>query len=318
MSIWKSKKSNTNKLVCLMPTYNKEATLEKSIESVIMQKTDFDYKLIILDDCSSDRSNEIAQKYKEKHPQQIEIVRNAVNLGLLKSIMNGYSLLKGAEYFCVLDADDWYTDDRKFSKAIKFLDAHKSYAIYMTNICIKKGNEETLLYNGKKKRLDFNFSDRVKDKAIMVQTSGVVYRNLYFKSGYNEKFEKILTSKFPESYRADGFRFEWYLQGGKAHFQNEITACYNYDMNGIWSSKTLFEQYLLNSKIMYSCAEFFPNKSSFYLNKARELFILAMKNEKDVDEKIFIKNREVVNELFCLLYEKQNKRNFHKLFRLFK
>ena len=45
------------KLICLMPTYNKEETLAKAIESVLMQKADFDYKLIILDDCSSDNSN---------------------------------------------------------------------------------------------------------------------------------------------------------------------------------------------------------------------------------------------------------------------
>ena len=68
------------KLICLMPTHNKQDTLGKAIESVMMQKSDFDYKLFILDDCSTDNSNKIAQMYKEKYPGKIEIFRNEKNL----------------------------------------------------------------------------------------------------------------------------------------------------------------------------------------------------------------------------------------------
>ena len=68
------------KLICLLPTYNKEKTLARAIESVVCQKADFSYKLIILDDCSSDNSYNIAKKYQEKYPEKIELVRNKTNL----------------------------------------------------------------------------------------------------------------------------------------------------------------------------------------------------------------------------------------------
>lgn len=290
------------KLICLMPTYNKEETLANAIESVIMQKTDFDYKLIILDDCSTDNSNRIANEYREKYPDKIEIVRNETNLKLLHSIINGYKLLKGADYFCVLDADDWYTYDKKFADAVKFLDGHPNYTMYTTNIILKKGEEETPYYQGDKKAFDFGLRERKTDNAIFIQTSGVVYRNIYFKEGKNEKFDEILSYKFPQSFRADGFRFEWYLHGGKAHFVNHLESVYNYDLNGIWSEMAECEQSLYNAKLMYSCAEFFPEDKEFYYSQCKQMFKNAMVKMQHADRESFAKNKELITFLYDYLY----------------
>lgn len=147
------------KLVCLMPTYNKQDTLPKAIESVMIQKADFAYKLVILDDCSNDNSPLLAQQYKEKYPDKIEIVRNATNLKLLKTITNGYSLLKGVDYFCVLDADDWYIYDKKFADAVAFLDANKDYSVYMANLIVLKNGIQTAWCERKESVYDFDWND---------------------------------------------------------------------------------------------------------------------------------------------------------------
>ncbi|MBQ8436530.1 MAG: glycosyltransferase family 2 protein [Alphaproteobacteria bacterium] len=291
------------KLICLMPTYNKEFTLAQAIDSVMMQKCNFEYKLIILDDCSTDKSTQIAKDYQNKYPHKIDILRNTHNLGLLRSITNGYKLLKDAEYFCVLDADDWYTDANKFADAVTFLDKHKNYSMYMSNIILKQDDKEEKYYNGKYKKLDFDFSDRIAGKAIFMQTSGVIYRNLYFKHSNNTKFAQIFNLKYPESYRADGFRFEWYLQGGKAHFENKITAVYNYDTNGIWSGMSEAEQLLHNAKMMYSCAEFFTHVRSYYLYEARQAYTSALQKIKDNSDIIFIKNKDLILDLSLLLIQ---------------
>ena len=286
-----------------MPTYNKEETLAKAIESVVMQETDFDYKLIILDDCSTDNSNKIANEYKQKYPDKIEIVRNETNLRLLHSIMNGYKLLKGADYFCVLDADDWYTYNKKFADAVNFLDKHKDFSMYITNVTLKEDNKESLCYSGSEKFLEFSFKDRKCGKCIFMQTSGVIYRNLYFKTGHNEDFEKILGYKFPQSFRADGFRFEWYLQGGKAHFYNHSESVYNYDKNGIWSSMSKAEQYLNNAKSMYSYIEFFPKEKLFYYSLCKNYYESAIINMKNESSEIFSKNKDVIIFLYEYLYK---------------
>ncbi len=289
------------KLICLMPTFNKEETLAKAIESVVGQKTDFDYKLIILDDCSTDNSNKIANEYKEKCPEKIEIIRNKTNLKLLKTIMNGYNQLKEADYFCVLDADDYYTYDKKFQEAVDFLDKNKNYSMYMTNVLVKKSIEEQLFQNVKKEIIDFDFNDRKKGKTYFVQTSGVIYRNLYFKEGKNKEFEKVLKLTFPECYRADGFRYEWYLKGGRAIFINKVESVYNYDENGIWSKQLPCEQRLFNAKLLLACSEFILEEQDFYIKSAKTIYKEALKEFRIVDEEIFNKNKDLINEIAYLL-----------------
>ena len=292
-----------SKLICLMPTYNKEATLAKAIESVLMQKTDFDFKLIILDDCSTDNSYKIAQEYKEKFPTKIEIVRNKTNLKLLRTIMYGYKLLKGADYFCVLDADDWYISDKKFANAVEFLDSHLDYTIYMTNVLLKTSNGERPLKEDAPSEVSFNFKDRKDGKAFFIQTSGVVYRNIYFKNGQNKDFENILNYDFPESYRADGFRYEWYLYSGKAYFKNSIEAVYNYDENGIWSSMSECEQILHNAKIMYACAQFIKDEEKYYLHQAKKMFKIAILNMKNSNYTPSNETMELIAKLtMCLTF----------------
>ena len=265
-----------SKLICLMPTYNKEKTLAKAIESVMMQKTDYSYKLIILDDCSTDNSNKIAHEYRNKYPNKIEIVRNEENLKLLKTITKGYSLLKGADYFCVLDADDWYIYDKKFDDAIKFLEKNKDFSMYMTNINLMKKDSATLWINTKDEYKDFNIDEYHSGKGFFVQTTGVIYRNIYFKYGMNEKFIQATYGKYGELLRADGFRHEWYLHGGKAHFVNHVESIYNWNEEGIYASLVQGEQNLLNTKLYLAFADFFENKQEYYLNKARNLYNSTM------------------------------------------
>lgn len=218
------------KLVCLMPTYNKQDTLPKAIESVIMQKADFAYKLVILDDCSSDDSHTIAQRYQAKFPDKIEIVRNATNMGLLKSITNGYSLLKGVDYFCVLDADDWYIYDKKFADAAEFLEANRDFVSYFANVVVVENGKETLYYGGDVQVLDYDWSDYKRGKWIATQTSGGIFRNVYFKDGINEAFLQGTKKPYCEAIRADGFRVVWHINAGKAHFVNNKESVYNCDI----------------------------------------------------------------------------------------
>lgn len=130
-----------------------------------------------------------------------------------------------------------------------------------------------------------------------------MFRNVYFKNGNNEKFAQIFNFRFPESYRADGFRFEWYLQAGRAYFENKITAVYNYDMNGIWSSMSMAEQYLHNAKMMYSCAEFISSAKQYYLCEARQLYKKFMNEITSIPDDAFLKNKELIANLSSLLLD---------------
>lgn len=112
-------KAKRKKLVSIiLPVYNGEKYLDISIKSCIEQ-TYRDWELLIIDDGSSDRSAEIAQKY-EKQDSRIHFYRNEENMKLPKTLNRGFSLAKG-EYL-TWTSDDNYYRPMALEKMVEVLD----------------------------------------------------------------------------------------------------------------------------------------------------------------------------------------------------
>lgn len=89
----------------VLPTYNGERYIRESIKSVLMQ-TYQDWELIIIDDHSEDRTNEIIQSYAD-NDKRIKLYTNPYNMRLPASLNIGFSKAKG-EYLT------WTSDDNLF------------------------------------------------------------------------------------------------------------------------------------------------------------------------------------------------------------
>ena len=99
----------------LMATYNGEAFLEEQLDSIIHQSYS-EWHLIVRDDCSSDRTVSILQKYKAMYPEKISVIINENRTGSAKA--NFFKLLHDAqsEYIMFSDQDDvWKIDKLKFT-----------------------------------------------------------------------------------------------------------------------------------------------------------------------------------------------------------
>ncbi|WHP04862.1 MULTISPECIES: glycosyltransferase [Acinetobacter] len=88
----------------ILPNYNHEKYLEERIESILAQ-TFQDFELIIMDDCSTDQSIKVLEKYKY-HPKVSQFIINKTNTGSTFSQWNyGVSLAKG-KYIWIAESDD--------------------------------------------------------------------------------------------------------------------------------------------------------------------------------------------------------------------
>jgi len=98
--------SNKNPLVSvIIPNYNHENYLLKRIDTVLAQ-TYSDFEVILLDDCSTDASKFILQKFKD-HERVAQIVFNEKNSGsTFKQWFKGIDLAKG-EYIWIAESDDF-------------------------------------------------------------------------------------------------------------------------------------------------------------------------------------------------------------------
>lgn len=85
----------------VLPAYNAELYLKEAIDSVLSQ-TFTDFELIILNDGSIDRTEEIILSYNDS---RIVYVKNEKNLGLIGTLNKGINLAKG-KYIARMDADD--------------------------------------------------------------------------------------------------------------------------------------------------------------------------------------------------------------------
>lgn len=104
-----------------MITYNHEPYIRQAIEGVMMQQTDFEFELIIGEDCSQDKTREICFEYQKKYPDKIRVLwwhENVFNLG-----GNGrrvFARCRG-EFIAFCEGDDYWTDPLKLQKQVNLI-----------------------------------------------------------------------------------------------------------------------------------------------------------------------------------------------------
>ncbi|MDR1544414.1 MAG: glycosyltransferase family 2 protein [Prevotellaceae bacterium] len=109
---------NTPKISILMPCFNVEKYVAEAIESMLNQ-TFGNFELLILDDCSTDRTAEIVKSFADK---RIVYHKNETNLGLSENLNVGIRLAKG-EYIARMDGDDISVPER-LEKQAAVLEKH--------------------------------------------------------------------------------------------------------------------------------------------------------------------------------------------------
>lgn len=113
-------------LTILSLCYNHEPYLRECLESVIMQKTNFRFEMLIGEDCSPDSSKSILQEYETKYPHIFKVIYRDVNIGAAK---NHYDLINRikSKYFIILETDDYWTDPFKLQLQVDFLEANPEF-----------------------------------------------------------------------------------------------------------------------------------------------------------------------------------------------
>jgi len=106
--------------VCLT-TYNHERFVRQAIESVLMQETDFDYELVIGEDCSTDGTRAIVRDYAAYYPELIRPLLQERNQGMISNFVAVLKACRG-QYVALLEGDDYWTDTLKLQKQVHFLE----------------------------------------------------------------------------------------------------------------------------------------------------------------------------------------------------
>lgn len=123
-------RASNPRISVIMPVYNTEKYVAEAIESILNQ-TFTDFELIIINDCSSDRTPEIIAEYALKD-QRIRLINNPQNSGPAKSRNDGILQSHGI-YIALMDADDISHPDR-FEKQVAYLDHHQEVFVLGSSV----------------------------------------------------------------------------------------------------------------------------------------------------------------------------------------
>lgn len=113
-----------NKILAIgIPSYNAEPYLDRCIPTFIHEKLNDRIEVIIVNDGSKDKTQEIAEKYAKMYPDTVRVI-NKENGGH-GSAVNAALYSTKAKYYKVVDADDW-VDTRKLIKLVDHLENSNS------------------------------------------------------------------------------------------------------------------------------------------------------------------------------------------------
>lgn len=161
-------------------TYNQKNFIGKAIESALSQQTNFDFEILVGDDCSTDGAQEVIQAYQNQYPDKIKAVLHPKNLGQ-NGLFNTIETLKLAQgtYIAPMDGDDYWTDNQKLQRQVDFMEAHPDFSACFHNALItyEDGSPAHEL-NAPDQKTVVTVEDLVgEDEIWFMATSAVMFKN---------------------------------------------------------------------------------------------------------------------------------------------
>jgi len=254
-SLNKMRELENPKVAIFMITYNHEKFIEQAIESALMQKTTFTFKIFIGEDCSTDHTREICQKLKTANTERIELCLNDHNLGSIENAKQVYNscFASGAKYVALLEGDDYWTDPYKLEKQVNILDSNEDFIISFCNVLVKNEDNDSKNYPAyQNNKYSPNYtvstfpSPKEKSDAFdiakgnFIHNPSVVFRNIFNKRSLPKYFSMVPIGDWP--------LYMYLTQFGSIHYSDEIMAVYRVHNESLFSSLSQLQRECMGLK----------------------------------------------------------------------
>ena len=160
--------------VCIF-SYNFRNYIGQALESVLCQKTNFDFEIIIGDDFSTDGSQEILSSFQEKHPNVISVIYNEKNMGGTINWIRTINACSG-KYIALLDGDDYFTDENKLQKQFDKMELDDNCVLCFHSVEEKYENNSELNVTTKFDNKKYHLRDFL-SQGWFIRTGSTMFRN---------------------------------------------------------------------------------------------------------------------------------------------
>lgn len=288
---------NTPTVSIFMMAYNHEKYVAQALDSVLMQKVDFEYQIVLGEDCSTDNTREIVVSYAERYPKKFKLLLHKTNIGAVNNQNLIFAKCTG-KYIAMLECDDYWTDPLKLQKQVEFLDKNKEYSMVFTPALRKFENANK---PNKIRNRYFNYNtDKFKLENILklgggfYPTCSAMFLNKIFDVNNSMKYFKIhSTGDFPIAILA--------AIKGKIGYIDDVTSVYRVQNNSV------------SNKLFKTCEDCVEDINIKYKKNIKFLNFLFKEIDinKKLQQKLIAKENYVFlsKHLICLDYS-----GFYSLF----
>lgn len=112
----------------VIPCFNAKKTVKETLDSIAMQKTDFEVQVLLGDDCSTDGTQDYLRSIQDQYPEGFEFYLRPQNMGERgnKNCQDLMHRCRG-KYMAIVEADDFWTYEGKLQAQVDFLESHPDY-----------------------------------------------------------------------------------------------------------------------------------------------------------------------------------------------
>lgn len=217
--------------------YNHEKFVAQTLDGFLLQKTSFLIEMIIHDDASEDKSQDILKKYA-KIDSRIKLILQKENQYSKKNkpFPNFCFPASKGKYIALCEGDDYWIDPLKLQKQVDFLEANPSYGICFHDVMIFDETTKEIKNDDITPGRENNFDISDLANGNMMHTPSVVLRNDF-----------VLPSTLPNLPFGDWPLYLFQIGNRKIKKIEGKMAVYRLHENGVWSSKS--ERYRIENTI---------------------------------------------------------------------
>ena len=304
------------KVSIIIPSYNSEKYISKCLDSIFSQTHD-DLEVVLVDDCSTDKSYDIMRSYEKREPRRLKLVRNLENKGAGASRNVGLDIAEG-KYIGFVDSDD-YIDLDAIKKMHDALEKNGVDIARISRKIVYKGHDVSFL--GRK--LD------VREDGIIVPKNEIEYLTADTPGVTNKIFRRELIGdkKFPEELKWEDYPFSiplMYKANGVVTAQN---TNYNYNLN--FGGTTVGDASKISPRLLdiFTCSDIIRNEilTEDTDSKTRaQIDFLCIQNCLQRIRDIFYSNisikekRELINLISTLINKKYGNWQTNPLYQEYK
>jgi len=221
--------------VCVI-TYNQKDFISNCLDSVLEQRLNFNYNIIVCDDSSTDGTSKlISENYSEFENLCVHI--NKENIGVSNNFLKCINQ-SDAKYIAICEGDDFWNDPFKLRKQVDILEKNQDCSFCFTDVnTLQDGKIIGVHPNLSRDKQKFTGIELADQPGSIAQTCTLVIRREYLE-------------KLPD-WVLKSYTLDWCLQlylstFGPGLYLPEVTATYRIHDQGIWSKLSPFEGWRKN------------------------------------------------------------------------